>query len=258
MRLVEHLIEFRNRLIISAIAIAIGMVAGFFLTDIVLDLIRRPIETLQETREGRVSINFGNVTTGFDLRLQIALTLGIVVSSPVWLYQTWMFLMPGLKKGERRYIIGFLGAAIPLFLGGVALGFILMPRMIEVMAMFVPEKDTVFYDAKTYYSFVLTLCLAVGVAFVVPVILVMLNFAGILAGKTILGGWRWAILIAALFGGISTPAADVLSMVLLMLPMIALYFAAVGIALLHDKRQAKRDAKLRENLLGSSEMSRGD
>lgn len=258
MRLVEHLIEFRNRLIISGIAIAIGMVAGFFLTDIVLDLIRRPIETLQETREGRVSINFGNVTTGFDLRLQIALTLGIVVSSPVWLYQTWMFLMPGLKKGERRYIVGFLGAAIPLFLGGVALGFVLMPRMIEVMAMFVPEEDTVFYDAKTYYSFVLTLCLAVGVAFVVPVILVMLNFAGVLAGKTILGGWRWAILVAALFGGISTPAADVLSMVILMLPMIGLYFGAAGIALLHDRRQAKRDAKLRANLLGTNEVSRGE
>lgn len=258
MRLVDHLIEFRNRLIFSAIGIAIGMVAGFFLTDIVLDLIRQPIETLEETREGRVSINFANVTTGFDLRMQIALTLGVVVSSPVWLYQVWMFLMPGLKKGERRYIVGFLGAAIPLFLGGVVLGFMLMPRMIEVMAMFVPEEDTVFYDAKTYYSFVLTLCLAVGVAFVVPVILVMLNFAGVLSANAILSGWRWAILVAALFGGISTPAADVLSMVLLMLPMIALYFGAVGIALLHDKRQARRDEKLRANLLGNTEVSRGD
>ncbi len=255
MRLVEHLVEFRNRLFISAIGIVIGMIAGFFLTDIVLDLIRQPIEVLQETREGRVSINFGNVTTGFDLRMQIALTLGVVISSPVWLYQVWMFLMPGLKKGERKYIVGFLGAAIPLFLGGVVLGFFLMPRMIEVMAMFVPAEDTVFYDAKTFYTFVLTLCLAVGVAFVVPVILVMLNFAGMLSGKAILGGWRWAILVAALFGGISTPAADVLSMVLLMLPMIALYFGAAGIALLHDKRQAKKDAKLRENLLGPTELS---
>ncbi|MDJ1370140.1 twin-arginine translocase subunit TatC [Gulosibacter molinativorax] len=255
MRLVEHLVEFRNRLFKSAIGIVIGMVAGYFLTDPVLDLIRQPIEILEATREGRVSINFSNVTTGFDLRMQIALTLGIVISSPVWLYQTWMFLMPGLKKGERRYIVGFLGSAIPLFLGGVVLGFMLMPRMVQVMAMFVPEQDTVFYDAKTYYTFVLTLCLAVGVAFVVPVILVMLNFAGVLSGKAILSGWRWAILISALFGAISTPAADVLSMVLLMLPMIALYFIATGIALLHDKRQAKRDAKLRENLLPSTELS---
>lgn len=255
MRLVEHLIEFRNRLFISAIGVIVGMIVGFLLTDMVLDLIRRPIEVLQESRDGRVSINFGNVTTGFDLRMQIALTLGIVVSSPVWLSQVWMFLMPGLKKGERRYIVGFLGAAIPLFLGGVVLGFVLMPRMIEVMAMFVPEEDTVFYDAKTYYSFVLTLCLAVGVAFVVPVILVMLNFAGVLSGKAILSGWRWAILLSALFGGISTPAADVLSMVLLMVPMIALYFGAAGIALLHDRRQAAREAKLTASLLGSDARS---
>lgn len=258
MRLVDHLIEFRNRLFIAAIGIVIGMIAGFFLTDIVLDLIRQPIETLQETREGKVSINFGNVTTGFDLRMQIALTLGVVVSSPVWLYQVWMFLMPGLKKGERKYIVGFLGAAIPLFLGGVALGFLLMPRMIEVMAMFVPKEDTVFYDAKTYYSFVLTLCLAVGVAFVVPVILVMLNFAGLLSAATIIGGWRVAVLIAALFGGISTPAADVLSMLLLMLPMIGLYLLAAGVAWLHDKRQAKRDAQLTAELMGPTELSRGD
>ncbi|SJM52805.1 twin-arginine translocase subunit TatC [Gulosibacter sp. 10] len=244
MRLADHLIEFRNRFIICAIAVVIAMIGGFLLTDLVLDIIRRPIEILEATRSGRVSINFANVTTGFDLRLQIALTLGVVIASPVWLYQVWMFLMPGLKKGERRYVLGFLGAAIPLFLGGVVLGFVLMPRMVEVMAMFVPEDDTVFYDAKTFYSFVLTLCLAVGVAFVVPVLLVMLNFAGILSGRTILKGWRIAILIAALFGAISTPAADVLSMILLMVPMIALYFLAVGIALLHDRRQRKRDERL--------------
>lgn len=254
MRFVEHLIEFRNRLIVCAIAIVIGMIGGFLLTDSALDLIRRPIEIISESRDGRVSINFANVTTGFDLRMQIALTLGIVIASPVWLYQVWMFLMPGLKKTERRYAIGFLGAAIPLFLGGVALGFVLMPRMIEVMAMFVPTEDTVFYDAKTYYSFVLTLCLAVGVAFVVPVILVMLNFAGLISGKSILSGWRWAVLIAALFGAISTPAADVLSMILLMIPMIALYFIAVGIALLHDRRQRKRDEKLSKDLLSNTEV----
>lgn len=132
-----------------------------------------------------MSINFGNVTTAFDLRLQMALTLGVVIASPVWLYQAWMFLMPGLRKGERKYVLGFLGAAIPLFLGGVVLGIIIMPRIIEVMATFAPTEDTIWYDAKTYYSFVLTLCLAVGIAFVVPVILVMLNFAGVVEGRAI-------------------------------------------------------------------------
>lgn len=237
----DHLIEFRNRFIICLIAIVIGMVAGFILSNPALDLIRQPIETLQAQRDGRVSINFTNVTTAFDLRLQMALTIGVVLASPVWLYQLWMFLMPGLRKQERRYALGFLAAAIPLFLSGVLAGFFVMPRIVEVMTSFAPEQDTVFYDAKTYYSFVLTLCIAVGAAFVVPVILVMLNFAGVLTGRTIVNGWRVAVLVSALFAALATPAADVLSMLLLMLPMIALYFIAGGVSLLNDRRRRKRD-----------------
>jgi sec-independent protein translocase protein TatC len=227
MRLADHLIEFRNRFIICALAIIVAMIGGFLLTDFAFDVLRRPIDVLNEQRDGGVSINFGNVTTAFDLRLQVALTLGVVIASPVWLYQAWMFMMPGLRKGERRYVLGIF----------------IMPRIIEMMATFVPIEDTIWYDAKTYYSFVLTLCLAVGIAFVVPVLLVMLNFAGILEGMSILKAWRYAVLICALFGAIATPAADVLSMFLLMVPMIVLYFLAVGIAVLNDRRRRKRDEK---------------
>lgn len=250
MGLMDHLVEFRNRFVISAIAIAVAMVGGFFLTDLVFDLLRRPVELLMEQRGGRVSINFGNVTTAFDLRLQMSLTLGIVLASPVWLYQFWMFLMPGLKKTERRYALGFLGTAIPLFLGGVVLGVLVMPRIVEVMAAFAPQEDTVWYDAKTYYSFALTLCIAVGIAFVVPVVLVMLNFAGVLRGRAILKSWRMAVMISALFSAMATPSADVLSMFLLMIPMILLYFMATGIGLLHDRRADARTQR-RERVLDS-------
>lgn len=244
MGLADHLVEFRNRFLICLAAIIVGMVAGFVLSSPALELIRQPIETLQEQRGTRVSINFSNVTTAFDLRMQIALTLGVVLAAPVWLYQLWMFLMPGLKKTERRYAIGFLAAAIPLFLAGVLAGFWVMPRIVEVMTSFAPSEDTVFYDAKTYYSFVLKLCIAVGVAFVVPVILVMLNFAGVLSGRAILGGWRWAVVLSAAFGAIATPAADVMSMFLLMVPMIGLYYLAAAVALLGDRRRSRRQANL--------------
>ncbi len=248
----DHLVEFRNRFVISTIAIVLAMVVGFVVSDAVFDLLRRPVEMLTEERGGRVSINFGNVTTAFDLRLQMALTLGVVIASPVWLYQFWMFLMPGLKKTERRYALGFLGAAIPLFLGGVVLGVVVMPRIVEVMATFAPKQDTVWYEAKMYYSFALTLCVAVGIAFVVPVVLVMLNFAGLLRGKTILKAWRMAVMVSALFSAMATPSADVLSMFLLMIPMILLYFIATGIALVHDRgadrRQRKREAALEDEL----------
>lgn len=255
MGLADHLIEFRDRFIICLVAVVIAMIAGFFLTGPALDLIRQPIEALSQQRGSRVSINFSNVTTAFDLRMQMALTLGIVIASPVWLYQVWMFLMPGMRKSERRYALGFLGAAIPLFLGGVVAGFFVMPRIVEVMTSFAPEQDTVFYDAKTYYSFVLTLCIAVGVAFVVPVVLVMLNFAGVMSGKAILGAWRIAVVAAATFSAFATPAADVLSMFLLMVPMIILYLAAGAIALLNDRRRDKRLAKQEAEL--EQELAQG-
>lgn len=248
MRLAEHLIEFRNRLVISAIGIVAGMVGGFFLTDFVFNSMRAPLEYLASTRPGMASINWVNVTSAFDLRLQVAFTIGIVISSPVWLYQAWMFLVPGLKKSERRYVVGFLGAAIPLFLGGVATGWYLMPHIVEVMIGFAPSQDASLLDAKTYYTFVLTLCLAVGIAYVLPVFIVLLNFAGVVEGRTILKSWRVAVLSTALFAAIATPSADVLSMFLLMVPMIALFFIATGISLLNDRRRAKRRAKLEDEI----------
>ncbi|KAB1660220.1 twin-arginine translocase subunit TatC [Pseudoclavibacter chungangensis] len=244
MRLGEHLVEFRNRLVVSIIAIVLGMVGGFLLSGQVLDLIRVPVTLLDAGRSGGASINFSNITQAFDIRLQMSLALGIVLSSPVWLYEIWMFLMPGLKKSERAYALGFVGAAIPLFLAGCFTGWTLLPRIVEVMVSFAPSEDTAFFDAKYYYTFVLQLCLAVGVAYVMPVLLVLLNFAGILAGRTILHGWRWAIVLVAVFAAVATPAADIVSMLLLMVPMLVLYFLAVGIALLNDRRRAKRLAKL--------------
>lgn len=244
MRLGEHLIEFRNRLVVSIIAIVIGMVGGFILSDWVFAQIRIPVTEIAAVRTGSASINWPNITTAFDIRLQIALTAGIVISSPVWLYEIWMFLMPGLKKKERLYAVGFVGSAIPLFLAGCYTGWILLPRIVEVMVRFAPTEDTAFLDGKYYYTFVVQLCLAVGIAYIVPVLLVLLNFAGVIEGRTILKGWRVAVVVVAVFAALATPAADVLSMLLLMVPMIALYFLAVGIALLNDRRRRKRQERL--------------
>lgn len=248
MGLVEHLVEFRNRLVISVIAIVIGAVIGFLLTDAVFNAIRVPVEELNASRDAGASINWGNVTSAFDMRLQMALTLGVVISSPVWLYEIWMFLMPGLKRKERRYALGFLGAAIPLFFAGVWVGWLLLPRIVEVMASFAPSEDTLWFTGRDYVGLVLQLCLAVGIAFVVPVLLVMLNFAGVLQGITILKGWRVAVLLVSVFAAMATPSADVLSMFLLMLPMIGLYFLAVGVAVLNDRRRARRQAEFEAEL----------
>ncbi|WP_308471359.1 MULTISPECIES: twin-arginine translocase subunit TatC [unclassified Pseudoclavibacter] len=248
MRLAEHLIEFRNRLIISAIGIVLGMVGGFLLTDWVFNLMSAPIHDIAVSQGRTADLNFQSITGAFDLRLQISLALGVILSSPVWLYQIWMFVVPGLKKNERWYAIGFVGTAIPLFLAGVWVAWLLMPRIVEVMVSFAPSDSSSLINAGDYYKLIMTLCIAVGIAFVLPVILVMLNFAGVITGSAILKGWRTAVLLVALFAAMATPSADVLSMFFLMAPMLGLYFLAVGIAMINDRRRAKKHKKFEAEL----------
>ena len=152
----------------------------------------------------------------------------------------WAFFVPGLVRKEKQYAVGFLGSAIPLFFAGCAAGWFVMPHIVELMLSFVSNADNSLLDAKYYYDFVLKLLLATGIAFVLPVFLVLLNFVGVLSAKAILKGWRLAILLICLFTAIATPAADVLSMLLLAIPMVVLYFLAAGITYLNDRRRRRR------------------
>lgn len=259
MSLGDHLRELRKRLFISAIAIVVGAVVAFVdwgwvgrlfglpfelssLTKVVQDGMRVPINQLAENHNAVIS--YTTVSSAFDLTVQIGLTVAILVASPVWLYQLFAFLVPGLTSREKRYTFGFFFSAVPLFLGGGFVGWILFPHMVELLASFTPSEDSIVLDARYYYDFIIKLVLAVGVGFVLPVFLVLLNFVGVLTGKAILKGWRVAILIITLFCAIATPAVDVLSMFLLAIPMVALYFAAVLVALLHDRAAARRLAKV--------------
>jgi sec-independent protein translocase protein TatC len=137
---------------------------------------------------------------------------------------------------------------VPLFLLGCAAGWMVLPRIVEFMFRFVPPGASQLYDTKTYVDFILKLLLATGVAFVMPVFLVLLNFAGVIRGVTILKGWRWAVLIIIVFTAMATPAADPISMLLLALPMVVLYFAAVGVAVWHDRVAARRQAAFETSL----------
>ena len=254
MSLGQHLVELRKRLTRGALAIVAGTVGGWFLYDLIWPLITEPITRIaaaqgaDEDQLAKVALNYTGITGAFDVRIQIALAVGIVISSPIWLYQIFSFLVPGLTKREKRYTFGFFFSAIPLFLGGCAAGWFVLPHIVEIMYSFVPDGATTFYETKTYLDFVLKLVLATGIAFVLPVFLVLLNFVGVLQAGTILKGWRWAILAITIFTAIATPAADVISMILLAIPMIVLYFAAVGVAVWHDRGVAKRAQALEAEL----------
>jgi sec-independent protein translocase protein TatC len=240
MSLGGHLVELRKRLYLSAVFIVAGSVFGWIASDFLLAQLREPI-FLIASEQGRVAtLNYDGITSAFDLKLQIAITLGIIVSSPFWLYQIWAFFIPGLSKREMKFTLGFMFSAIPLFIGGAAAGWFVYPHIVALMTSFAPSDDATILSAKTYFDFVLKLVIVVGVAFVMPVFLVLFNFAGLLSAQSIIKSWRIAILIITLFTAIATPAADVLSMVLLAIPMIMLYFLAAGIAWLHDRRKEKK------------------
>ena len=241
MPLIEHLLELRRRLMWAALGIIAGGIAGWFISDWVLQLLTAP---LQQIGGRPAQINFPSVTGAFDVRFEIAIIVGIVIASPVWLYQIFAFLTPAFTRQEKKYVFGFFFSAVPLFLAGVAAGAFVIPHIVGLMVSFAPGGTASLLDGKGYLDFALRLLLVIGIAFVLPVFLVLLNFVGVLPGRTILKSWRIAILAVTIFTAVATPSADIISMILLAIPMIVLYFVAVAIAIVHDKRKARRDAKL--------------
>ena len=240
MPLGQHLLELRKRLFVAAVSILIGALVGWFLSGSVWNLLREPIYAIVQAQHRNAQINYPDITSAFDLKLKISFYAGLVVSSPVWLYQVFAFLMPGLTGMEKRYTLGFFATAVPLFLTGCTAGWYVLPHVVELMTGFAPSEDAAFINAQNYFDFVLKLVLAIGIAFVLPVFLVLLNFAGVISARSIIKSWRIACLVIVLFTAIATPAADVVSMFLLAIPMVMLYFAAYGIAYAHDRRAAIR------------------
>ncbi|TFC27879.1 twin-arginine translocase subunit TatC [Cryobacterium sp. TMT2-18-3] len=248
MSLGQHLLELRKRLFLAAAGILVGAIVGWFLSDFVWDALREPIYAIIEAQDRTAQLNYPDITSAFDLKLKIAFYVGLVVSSPVWLFQIFAFLVPGLTRIEKQYTFGFLFTAIPLFLAGCAAGWFVLPNIVGLMTSFAPKEDAALIVAQSYLDFVLKLMIAIGVAFVLPVFIVLLNLAGVISAQSIIKSWRIAVLLITLFTAIATPAADVISMFLLAIPMVVLYFAAYGIAYLHDRRAARRARSLEQEL----------
>lgn len=246
MSLGQHLVELRRRFVIGAIALGVAMVIAFFLTDWIIWAMTEPIRIVADQRgqdpDAIVSLMYSTITGPFDMRLRISFVVGIILSAPVWLWQLWAFLMPGLTRKEIRYTIGFVSAAVPLFFAGCFVGWWVMPHIVEIMATFSAEGAANLYEAKYYYDFVFKLVIVVGVSFIIPVFLVALNLAGIMTGMAILRSWRVAVVVTVAFAGLATPAADIVSMLLLAGILIVLFFAAAGLSMLFDRRRAKRTA----------------
>lgn len=244
MSLGQHLVEARKRLGIIGLSVVLAAIGAWFLADPVWAALSAPVLEIATSRDRNAEINYTSVTEAFDTKIAIAIVLGIVMAAPVWLYQIWAFFVPALMRKERRYALGFLASAVPLFFAGVAMGWWILPNVVVLLTGFAPQETATLLSARVYLDFSLKFVLAIGVGFVLPVFLVLFNFIGVLSASSIIKGWRWAVVVIALFTALATPAADIVSMVLLAIPMIVLYFLSAGVAWLHDRRVATQLAKL--------------
>lgn len=242
MPLREHLTELRNRIVKSLLAIALGAVGGFFLYQPLMAALTEPVRAAAEAG-ALAAVSFTTIASPFDMMLKVALFIGVVVSSPIWLYQAWAFVAPGLKRTEKKYAVMFLAAAVPLFLLGVALGWLVMPQAVLFFIGFTPEGFANFPDAQTYIDFLLRLFLAFGVSMLLPVVLVGLNMLGLLSAAAIMKHWRITVFVIALIAALAAPGGDAITMFYLAAPLFLLFAVAILLCWLNDRRRARKAAK---------------
>ncbi|WP_410050705.1 twin-arginine translocase subunit TatC [Actinomyces sp. MRS3W] len=240
----EHLRELRNRLFISAIGVTVMAIVGYFLYDAAFEFITHPVEVAR-ARGAELNINFSTILSSFDMRLRISIWIGVLLSSPLWIYEFFAYVGPGMTRKEKVYTWAFGVVALLLFAAGCALGMWVMPHAVVILTGFIPKTDsaTGIMDASTYLSFVLRLVLAFGAAFLLPEIMVALNRLGVMKGRTMLKGWRWAVVGIFTFMAFANPLPDPWSMIFMAIPITGLYFLACYISIRHDKHVAKRRAQ---------------
>jgi sec-independent protein translocase protein TatC len=241
MTLIEHIRELRTRLFRACIAVLIGMVVAYFFAARVRDFITAPYCSYMETRSPGHGCQMvaSSVLDPFMLNLKIALYVGLVIAAPFWLYQLWAFIAPGLHKRERRFSYIFAAVATPLFAAGFVLGYLLISRSMKYF-LGLSGNILISVDLQGYFSFVTGVMLLFGAGFEFPLIVAMLNFAGLVSARKLLSWWRVAIFLMFLFAALVTPTPDPFNMTILAVCMAVLYFAAVGVAFLNDRRRSRR------------------
>jgi sec-independent protein translocase protein TatC len=252
MPLVEHLRELRNRLAKGLLAIVVvACVAGFFYNDIINFFTHPVLQSVgckgdftslaRQKGDQCANITMNGLLGPFSLALKVTLMAGVVCASPIWLYQLWAFVAPGLHRHEKKYALIFVGSGVPLFFFGAFFAYEVLPTTAKVLLDFTPSGIANLLPLDDLLDLVLRMVLVFGLSFEMPLLLVMLNFVGILTGKRMLGWWRLMIMGITVFAAVATPSTDPLSMLALAAPIWILYFAACLIAYLNDRRKRLRE-----------------
>jgi sec-independent protein translocase protein TatC len=259
MPLRDHLAELRRRILISGAALLLFGAVGFVFYEEILTLFTDPfldtVAALSEERTLDARINLTGVADPLTLAFKVAALTGLVLASPVWIYQLWAFVAPGLHAREKRWTFAVVGASAPLFLAGVALCYWVLPRGLSFLIDFTPADVSNYISFNEYVSFVIRLELVFGLAFLLPVFVLMLNAAGVLGGRRLAAARRWIVLGVFVFAAVATPTGDPVTMLLLAVPMWLLFEAAVLLAKLNDRRRARQSEEPDYDALDDDEAS---
>jgi sec-independent protein translocase protein TatC len=251
MSLMEHIRELRDRLFKASIGVLVGFVGGWLLSEHALAVLQDPYcqHMLAIAQKGAGS-DFDpagwkcpftqiGLTDVFVLKMKIALWIGLIIAAPIWLYQLWAFIAPGLHRHERRWAYAFAGVAAPLFALGSVAAYFVVAKGLAFLLQFTPANTTVQLEITRYVDFVTGFMLLFGMAFEFPLVVVLFNLAGLASAKRLLGWWRIAVFLMFVFAAVATPTPDPFGMTALALALSSLYFGAVGFAFLNDRRRGR-------------------
>ncbi|MFI1964731.1 twin-arginine translocase subunit TatC [Streptomyces pathocidini] len=251
MPLAEHLRELRNRLVKSVLAVLVITIAAGVYYEPIADFLTAPIresvgctasfKELATQGDNCAQLTIDGLLGPFTIMIKVALMTGVVLACPVWLFQLWAFLAPGLHRHEKKYALSFVGAGIPLFLGGAYFAYLILPTSAAALIGLTPDGLGISNLVKLddYLDIVTRLVVVFGLAFELPLLLVLLNFGGVVSGRRMLGWWRWMIMGITIFSAVATPTGDPMTMLALAAPIVFLYYAATGIALANDRRRRR-------------------
>lgn len=244
MSLYDHLRELRYRVTVAAFTIVLASIGAIFFYRPLIHFLMWPWESAKAAveisrPEALLQMTNNGVLGAFTLAVIACVLAGVVISSPIWLYQIWAFVAPGLVKKERKYALGFLGTALPLFLAGCALGYIVWPKGIEVLLSFTIEGMDIMnlLEMSEFLGMQIKLLLVFGLSFVLPVVLVGLNMAGVVRGYQLGRARRFVIFGSVVFAAMATPTTDPFTLLALAIPISVLFLVAELVCRILDKRK---------------------
>ncbi len=238
----EHLVELRKRIINSLIAIGLCSLAGWYVAPRFIEVITKPIRLALSQRGLNSQLVYTGPTDYLALLIKLSIYIGLVMASPVVLYQIWLFVAPALYKHEKSAVTSFLFSTVFLFLGGIAFGYFLaLPHILQFLIGF-QGPVVPLIRINDYFDLVLLVLVALGLVFELPILIFFLTLFGIVTPEFLVRNTKYAILVITVIAAIVTPTPDALTMLLVMLMMTVLYFVGVGVSWMVVRRRDRREA----------------